>query len=92
MIVMQPVLETSVPDDFSLWPVAEGASSRFTALSGDLTSAEVGTALMLIARCNDIDPDLGAGDDRPPRPARDPKAGAGRGWLDNDVGHEFVRR
>ncbi|WP_405466322.1 hypothetical protein OG333_15485 [Streptomyces anulatus] len=66
---MQPVLETRDPDGFSLWPVAEGVSSRFTALSGNLTSAEVGTALMLIARCNDIDPDPGAGDDRPPRPA-----------------------
>lgn len=58
---MQPVLETRAPDDFSLWPVVEGASSRFTELSGNLTSAEVGTALMLIARCNDIDPDPGAG-------------------------------
>lgn len=55
VIVMQPVLETCAPDGFSLWPVAEGESSRFTALSGKLTSAEVGTVLMLIAGCNDID-------------------------------------
>ncbi|MFI7087972.1 hypothetical protein ACIBUR_30810 [Streptomyces anulatus] len=80
---MQPVLETYVPDDFSLWPVAEGTSSRFTALSGNLTSAEVGTALMLIARCNDIDPDPGAGDDRPPRPA-DPLASFLHGLLTFD--------
>ncbi|MEV7656338.1 hypothetical protein AB0O39_19430 [Streptomyces anulatus] len=80
---MQPVLETYVPDDFSLWPVAEGASSRFTALSGHLTSAEVGTALMLIARCNDIDPDPDVGDDRPPRPA-DPLASFLHGLLTFD--------
>ncbi|MFH9199827.1 hypothetical protein ACH4KO_35530 [Streptomyces anulatus] len=80
---MQPVLETYIPDDFSLWPVAEGVSSRFTALSGNLTSAEVGTALMLIARCNDIDPDPGAGDDRPPRPA-DPLASFLHGLLTFD--------
>ncbi|MFI7291084.1 hypothetical protein ACIBRY_31215 [Streptomyces anulatus] len=66
---MQPVLESHTPDGFSLWPVAEGDSSRFTALSGKLTSVEVGTALMIVARCNDVDPDPGAGDDRPPRPA-----------------------
>ncbi|MFJ2438777.1 hypothetical protein ACIOWM_36795 [Streptomyces anulatus] len=83
VIVMQPVLETRASDDFSLWPVAEGASSRFTALSGNLTSAEVGTALMLIARCNDIDPDPGAGDDRPPRPA-DPLASFLHGLLTFD--------
>lgn len=73
---MQPVLETYRPDDFSLWPVAEplrpapeGQSLGYLALSGRLTPAEVGTALMLIARCNDIDPDPDAGHDRPPRPA-----------------------
>ncbi|WP_406145395.1 hypothetical protein [Streptomyces anulatus] len=80
---MQPVLETRAPDDFSLWPVVEGASSRFTELSGNLTSAEVGTALMLIARCNDIDPDPGTGDDRPPRPA-DPLASFLHGLLTFD--------
>ncbi|WP_228991090.1 hypothetical protein [Streptomyces sp. DH8] len=65
---MQPVLELGASGDFSLWPVAACAPPGFLALSGTLTSAEVGTALMLIARCNDIDPDP-AGDDRPPRPA-----------------------
>ncbi|CAM5535168.1 hypothetical protein [Streptomyces griseus] len=80
---MQPVLETRAPDGFSLWPVAEGASSRFTALSGNLGPAEVGTVLMLIARCNDIDPDPGAGDDRPPRPA-DPLASFLHGLLTSE--------
>ncbi|MFJ2027605.1 hypothetical protein ACIODW_27865 [Streptomyces sp. NPDC087897] len=69
MIVMQPVLELGAPGDFSLWPVAACTPPGFLALSGTLTSAEVGTALMLIAGCNDIDPDPASGDDRPPRPA-----------------------
>ncbi|MFH8869912.1 hypothetical protein [Streptomyces griseus] len=83
MIVMQSVLETRAPDGFSLWPVAEGASSRFTALSGNLGPAEIGTVLMLIAGCNDIDPDPGAGDDRPPRPA-DPLASFLHGLLTSE--------
>lgn len=83
VIVMQPVLETRSPDDFSLWPVAVDTSSRFLALSGNLTSAEVGTALMFIVRCNDIDPDPGVGDDRPPRPA-DPLASFLHGLLTFD--------
>ncbi|MFD8754452.1 hypothetical protein ACFV0O_26205 [Kitasatospora sp. NPDC059577] len=61
---MQPVLE-AVPRSFGLWPVADIPPSGFLPLSGRLSSAEVGTAMMLIASCNDIDPD----DDRPPRPA-----------------------
>ncbi|MFD7324801.1 hypothetical protein ACFV9D_27555 [Streptomyces sp. NPDC059875] len=69
MIVMQPVLEFYAPDGFAFWPVVEGEPFRYLALSGELTSAEVGTAVMRIAECNDIDPDPNAGDDRPPRPA-----------------------
>ena len=66
---MQPVLETYAPDGFALWPVAEGEPFRYLALSGELAAAEVETAVMRIAQCNDIDPDPLAGDDRPPRPA-----------------------
>ncbi|MFF9340348.1 hypothetical protein ACF1CG_11420 [Streptomyces sp. NPDC014773] len=62
---MQPVLETYAPDGFDLWPVAKVQSFAFLPLSGELSPAEVGTALMRIADCNDIDPD----GDRPPRPA-----------------------
>ncbi|WP_229818870.1 hypothetical protein [Streptomyces lateritius] len=69
MIVMQPVLETYASDGFAFWPVAEGQPFGYLALSGGLTSAEVGTAVRRIAECNDIDPDPNAGDDRPPRPA-----------------------
>ncbi|MFJ7199469.1 MULTISPECIES: hypothetical protein [unclassified Streptomyces] len=65
---MQPVLEIYAPDSFTLWPVAEGETFRYLALSGELTTVEVGTAVMRIAQCNDIDPDPNAGDDRPPRP------------------------
>lgn len=65
VIVMQPVLEVHTPDGFELWPVAEIEPSGFLPLSGELSPAEVGTAVMRIAGCNDIDPD----GDRPPRPA-----------------------
>ncbi|MFE3899366.1 hypothetical protein ACFXPY_03095 [Streptomyces sp. NPDC059153] len=68
VIVMQPVLEIYAPDGFALWPVAEGEPFRYLTLSGELTTAEVGTAVMRIAQCNDIDPDPNVGDDRPPRP------------------------
>ncbi|MDT0573790.1 hypothetical protein RM704_41185 [Streptomyces sp. DSM 3412] len=62
---MQPVLEMDAPDGFDLWPVAEIASFTFLPLSGELSPAEVGTAVMRIAGCNDIDSD----GDRPPHPA-----------------------
>jgi hypothetical protein len=65
VIVMQPVLEIPTPGGFDLWPVAEIEPADFLPLSGRLSPAEVGTAVMCIASCNDIDPD----DDRPPRPA-----------------------
>ncbi|MFD3536975.1 hypothetical protein [Streptomyces sp. NPDC058664] len=65
MIVMQPVLEIHTPDGFDLWPVAGIEPFGFLPLSGELSPAEVGTAVMRIADCNDIDPD----GDRPPRPA-----------------------
>ncbi len=63
---MQPVLESYPPDGFALWPVAETKSFTYLPLSGELAPAEVGTAVMRIAGCNDIDPEH---DDRPPRPA-----------------------
>lgn len=63
--MLQPVLEIYAPDGFDLWPVAEIKSFGFLPLSGELSRAEVGTAVMRIASCNDIDPDA----DRSPRPA-----------------------
>ncbi|MCL7425355.1 hypothetical protein [Streptomyces sp. YS415] len=62
---MQPVLEVCAPDGFDLWPVAEFKPLELLPLSCGLSPAEVGTALMCIAGCNDLDPD----GDRPPRPA-----------------------
>ncbi|MFD0020615.1 hypothetical protein [Streptomyces sp. NPDC058382] len=62
---MQPVLEIYAADGFDLWPVAEVESFGFLPLSGELSPAEVGLAVMRIASCNDIAPD----GNRPPRPA-----------------------
>lgn len=62
---MGPVLEIVPPEGFALWPVGGIKRFGFLGLGGDLTEAEVGTAVMGIAGCNDIDPD---GDGRPPRP------------------------
>ncbi|MER5198077.1 hypothetical protein ACWD3J_32490 [Streptomyces sp. NPDC002755] len=61
---MQPVLEMTTTDGFGLWPVAEFESFGFLPLSGELSPAEVGTAVMRIAECNDADP----ADGRPHRP------------------------
>ena len=63
-----PVLGVPAPGGFGLWPVAGTTPSRFLPLGGALPSAEVGTAVMAIAGCKDIDPD----GDRPPRPATAP--------------------
>ncbi|MFE2274318.1 hypothetical protein ACFXB4_34520 [Streptomyces lavendulae] len=64
---MQPVLEMNTPDGFDLWPVAETGQISFLPLSGGLSPDEIGTALMRIAACNDVDP--ADDDDLPPRPA-----------------------
>ncbi|WP_418961521.1 hypothetical protein [Streptomyces tritici] len=65
---MQPVLEVLGRDDFALWPVlAPGERPRgFLPVGGAMTETEIGTAVMLVASCNDLDP--GDGDERPPRP------------------------
>ncbi|WP_340688699.1 hypothetical protein LCL61_28645 [Amycolatopsis coloradensis] len=78
---MQPVLEVHATDGFALWPVAEVESFGYLALSGDLTPLEVGTAVMRIADCNDIEPE---DDGRPPRPA-DPLGSFLHGLLTCDT-------
>jgi hypothetical protein len=80
VIVLQPVLEIYASDDFTLWPVTESELYGFLPLSGALDPAEVGTAVMRIADCNDIDPET---DGRPPRPA-DPLGGFLHGLLTID--------
>ncbi|MFE2267600.1 hypothetical protein [Streptomyces griseosporeus] len=54
---MQPVLEISTADDFALWQVDEHASYGYLVLDGELTPAEVGTAVMRIADCNNFEPE-----------------------------------
>ncbi|MFD7862389.1 hypothetical protein [Streptomyces sp. NPDC059783] len=80
MIVMQPVVEAYSPEGFDLWPTAVAGPSGFLPLHSALSSAEVGSAVMCIAKCNDIDPD----GDRPPRPA-DPLGSFLHGLLTFDT-------
>ncbi|WP_405777562.1 hypothetical protein [Streptomyces sp. NBC_01538] len=54
---MQPVLEILAVDDFALWPVGEHESYGYLVLGGELTPAEVGTAVVRIADCNDFEPE-----------------------------------
>ncbi|NEB40292.1 hypothetical protein [Streptomyces sp. SID14515] len=81
MIVMRPVLEMNTPDGFDLWPVVETERFGFLPLGGDLSPAEVGTALMRIAACNDVGPT--DDDELPPRPT-DPVSGFLHGLLTLD--------
>lgn len=78
---MQPVLEMNTPDGFDLWPVAKTERFSFLPLNGELSPVEIGTALMRIVACNDVDPDEDG--DGPPRPA-EPVAGFLHGLLTLD--------
>ncbi|MCX5095872.1 hypothetical protein OOK36_45125 [Streptomyces sp. NBC_00365] len=64
MITVRPVLEIPSRVGFDLWPISDAEPYTFLTLDGHLASNEVGTAVMALAACNDIDP----ADDRPPRP------------------------
>jgi hypothetical protein len=55
-MVMQPVLVISTADDFALWPVRGHESLGYLVLNGERTPAEVGTAVMQIADCNNFEP------------------------------------
>ncbi|MET7753646.1 hypothetical protein ABZT27_02910 [Streptomyces sp. NPDC005389] len=77
MIVLHPVLEILGTRGFDLWPVVDSATHAFLPLSGRLGTTEVGTAVMRIAECNDVDP---ADEDHPRRPA-DPLGGFLHGLL-----------
>ncbi|MEU1077290.1 MULTISPECIES: hypothetical protein [unclassified Streptomyces] len=57
VMVMQPVLEISAADGFALCPVVEHKSCGYLVLNGELTPAEIGTAVMRIADCNDFEPE-----------------------------------
>ncbi len=80
VIVLQPVLEVHAPDGFALWPVDGTRPYAFLPLSGGLAPAEVGTAVMSIADCNNVEPE---DDGRPLRPA-DPLGGFLHGLLTKD--------
>jgi hypothetical protein len=56
-MVMQPVLKIFAADDFALWPIDEHKSYGYLVLDGKLTPAEVGTAVMRIADCNNFEPE-----------------------------------
>ncbi|MFD6531254.1 hypothetical protein [Streptomyces sp. NPDC060184] len=77
MLIAQAVLETSNTADFSLWPVADLPPYGFMALSGRMSSLEVGTALAVLADCNARADD----DDLPTADA----AEAVRGLLETDM-------
>ncbi|WP_426402950.1 hypothetical protein ACN9M0_01375 [Streptomyces sp. R-07] len=68
MILVQPVLELRAHDGFTLWPISASAPYGFLPLSGALDDVEVGTAVMRIAACNDLDPEDEDRAARPPDP------------------------
>lgn len=53
MIVAHPVVETSLVDGFTLWPVARLTPYGFPHLGDALEPLEVGTAVMSIINCDD---------------------------------------
>ncbi|MFE0044845.1 hypothetical protein [Streptomyces albireticuli] len=79
MITVRPVLEIPGHEGFALWPISDVEPYTFLALDGELAPDDVGTAVMALAACNDIDPE----DDRPPRP-EDPLGGFLHGLLTMD--------
>lgn len=52
MITIEPVIETFDAKGFTAWPVSTHIASQFLVLSGELTSAEVGTVMAVIAVYN----------------------------------------
>ncbi|GAB2442992.1 hypothetical protein [Streptomyces incanus] len=69
MIVLQPVLEVYASTSFTLWPIAEaGQPYGFLPLDGTLSVPEVGTAVMRIADCNDMEPEAGSHPQKPADP------------------------
>jgi len=66
MITVHPVVELHFRSGFSLWPVGEPATFDFLRLQAGMSPVDIGTAVMLIAACNDVE---GFPEERPPRPA-----------------------
>ncbi|HET9382629.1 MAG TPA: hypothetical protein VFP69_17615 [Streptomyces sp.] len=80
MLVVQAVLETYPRGGFTCWPVADSPPDGFLPLDGSSSPAEVGTAVLRVADCNDIDP---GADGRPPACA-DPVGAVLHGLLTAD--------
>ncbi|MEU3071960.1 hypothetical protein [Streptomyces laurentii] len=62
MIVLQPVVETCPAEGFDLWPVAPYEPYGFLPLSGAMSPAEVGLAVMCVAACNNVEEAPRSGD------------------------------
>ncbi|GGP10805.1 hypothetical protein LDL08_28165 [Nonomuraea glycinis] len=54
MVIVDVVLETYDAVDFTAWPIAEPSSDRLLALSGRMSSVDVGTAMAVIFSYNKI--------------------------------------
>ncbi|MFD0405089.1 hypothetical protein [Kitasatospora sp. NPDC127116] len=80
MMSIRPVLEIFAPDGFALWPTGSHEPYGSLTLNGRLTAAEVGTAVWLLADCNDVEPESEPAEERGPRPA-DPLGGFLHGLL-----------
>ncbi|QQM38810.1 hypothetical protein [Streptomyces liliifuscus] len=52
MLIVDAVLETYVAADFALWPLADSPPDRLLALSGELSSRELGTAMAVLTTYN----------------------------------------
>ncbi|MDW5328367.1 hypothetical protein [Plantactinospora sp. KLBMP9567] len=57
MLVVDVVLETYDVLEFAAWPIAEPSSDRLLMLSGQMSPAEVGTAIAVIVSYNQISVD-----------------------------------
>jgi hypothetical protein len=57
MVIVEVVLETYEAVGFTAWPIAEPSSDRFLALSGQMSLAEVGTAMAVILSYNGLSVD-----------------------------------
>ncbi|MFD0033769.1 hypothetical protein ACFVJK_37170 [Streptomyces sp. NPDC127172] len=79
MIRSDPIRSDLLWSDPRPAPVSDAEPYTFAALEGHLTPDEVGTAVMSLAACDDVDPT----DDRPPRPD-DPLGGFLHGLLTMD--------
>ncbi|MFJ7911619.1 hypothetical protein [Kitasatospora sp. NPDC096204] len=69
MMSMRPVLTYFAPEGFTLWPTGTPGRHGELALSGRMTSAEVGAAVWLLADGNDVEPGPEQAGERVARPA-----------------------